>query len=230
VQFFTNGFNFDSEPLVAGSAASVFSAALPRGTNQITAIYSGDANDLPATNSLAQIVTNHPPVATDYVTNRFAGLTLNIPVASLSSNWSDADGDTVSLAAIGVSTNGVTVTNNAGTLIYWNTNDVDDKFICTITDGWGGTNFENVFITVLPLPKNAIPAISSLVVSNGKTITLNLDGASGFTYVLETTTNLGLPGGWLPIATNVVGPSGIWQFSGAMTNSSHQFYRLRLAP
>ena len=229
VQFFTNGFLFDAKTLIAGHAASDGLAALPRGTNQITAIYSGDANDLPATNSLAQVVTNYPPVATDYFTNRFAGLTLDIPVANLSSRWSDADGDTVSLAAIGESTNGVAVTNSAGTLVYWNTNDVDDKFVCAITDGWGGTNFQNVFITVLPLPKNAIPAISSLVVSNGKTILLNLDGASGFTYVLETTTNLGLPGSWQPLTTNAVGQSGVWQFSSAITNLPHQFYRLRLA-
>jgi hypothetical protein len=229
VQFFTNGFYFDSESLVAGSAASVFTAALPRGTNQITAIYSGDANDLPATNSLAQIVTNHPPMATNFVTKRFAGLTLDISVTNLSSNWSDVDGDIVSLAAIGVSTNGVTVTNNAGTLIYWNTNNVDDKFVCTITDGWGGTNFQNVYLTVVPLPNNAIPAIGSMVVSGGKTISLNLDGASGFTYVLESTTNLGLPGSWQPVVTNAVGSSGVWQFSGAITNTPHRFYRLKLA-
>ena len=230
VQFFTNGFLFDTKTLIAGHAASASLAILPRGTNPITAIYSGDLNDLPATNSLEQIVTNHPPLVIDYHTNRFAGLLLDIPVASLSSNWSDVDGDTVTLAAIGVSTNGVTVTNSAGTLIYWKTNDVDDKFICTVTDSWGGTNIQNVYLTVVPLPKNAIPAISSLVISNGKTISLNLDGASGFTYVLETTTNLSLPGAWLPIATNLVGPSGIWQFSGAITNSPHQFYRLMLSP
>ena len=229
VQFFTNGFLFDTKTLIAGHAASAGLALLPRGTNPITAIYSGDANDLPATNSLAQIVTNHPPSVSDYHTNRFAGLLLDIPVANLSSNWSDADGDTVSLAAIGVSTNSVTVTNSAGTLIYWNTNDVDDKFVCTVTDGWGGTNFQNVYLTILPLPKNAIPAISSLVVNGGKTISLNLDGAPGFTYVLEATTNLGLTGNWLPIATNVVGPGGVWQFSGAITNNPHQFYRLMLS-
>ena len=228
VQFFTNGFYFDGETLAAGTAASVFTAALPRGTNQITAIYSGDANDLPATNSLVQIVTNHPPVAADYATKRFAGLPLVISLTNLSSNWSDADGDTVSLAAIGVSTNGVTVINSAGTLVYWNTNDVDDAFVCTITDGWGGTNFQNVYLTVVPLPDNAKPAISSLVVSGGNTISLNLAGASGFTYVLETSTNLGSPGAWLPIATNVVGTNGVWQFTGATTNSPHQFYRLQL--
>ena len=163
---------FDGEPLAAGTAASVFTAALPRGTNQITAIYSGDANDSPATNSLAQIVTDHPPVAADYFTERYTGLPLDIPVANLASNWSDADGDTVSLAAIGVSTNGVTVTNVAGMLVYWNTNDVDDAFVCTVSDGWGGTNFRTVHVTVVPLPKNAVPAISSLTVNGGNTISL----------------------------------------------------------
>ena len=75
---------------------------------------------------------------------------------------------------------------------------MDDAFVCTITDGWGGTNFQNVYLTVVPLPDNAKPAISSLVVSGGNTISLNLAGASGFTYVLETSTNLGSPGAWLP--------------------------------
>ncbi|HTX20808.1 MAG TPA: protease pro-enzyme activation domain-containing protein [Candidatus Aquilonibacter sp.] len=228
VQFFTNGIFFDSESLSAGSAASVFTPTLPRGTNLITAIYSGDANDLPATNTLAQVVTNHPPTATPFFTNRIAGFSLKIPVASLASDWSDVDGDTVSLAAIGVSTNGVTVTDNAGTLIYCNSNNVNDEFTCTITDGWGGTNFQNVFITVVPLPENAIPAITSLASSGGSTISLNLAGANGFTYVLETTTNLAVPDSWGPVATNVVGPSGVWQFNDVITNNPQQFYRLEL--
>ena len=201
---------------------------MPRGTNQITAIYSGDANDLSATNALAQIVTNHPPVATPFFVNRFAGLLLKIPVANLSSNWSDVDGDTVSLAAIGVSTNGVTVTNNAGTLIYCNSNNVNDQFVCTITDGWGGTNFQNVFITVLPLPNNAIPSIAGLAVGANNTISINLAGASGFTYVLEMNTDLVLPGNWLPVATNVLGANGVWQFNDTTTNNPQQFYRLKL--
>jgi len=228
VQFFTNGIFFDSESLSAGGAASVFTPTLPRGTNQIIAIYSGDANYLPATNMLAQVVTNHPPTATPIFTNRIAGFSLKIPVASLASDWSDVDGDTVSLAAIGVSTNGVTVTNNAGTLIYCNSNNVNDEFVCTITDGWGGTNFQNVFITVVPLPENAIPAITSLASSGGDTISLNLAGANGFTYVLETTTNLAVPDSWDPVATNVVGPSDVWQFNDVITNNPQQFYRLEL--
>jgi len=61
-------------------------------------------------------------------------------VAALATNWSDPDGDTVSLAGVGVSTNGVTVTDSSGNLVYFDTNNVDDAFVCTISDGWGGTN------------------------------------------------------------------------------------------
>jgi hypothetical protein len=228
VQFFTNGIFFDSESLVSGTAASVFTAVLPRGTNQITVVYSGDANDLPATNTIMQIVTNHPPTAASYFAKRFAGLSLQIPVVNLSSNWSDVDGDTVLLATVGVSTNGVTLTNNAGTLFYCNSNNVNDRFVCTITDGFGGTNFQNVNITILQLPTNAIPAINSLVSSADNTISLNLAGASGFTYILETTTNFAASDGWLPIATNIMGADGIWQFSDSTTNNPQQFYRLQL--
>jgi len=230
IQFFTNNFAFDTEALSAGQTASTNLSALPRGTNFITAIYSGDTNDFPATNTLTQIVTNHPPSSSAFFTNRFAKLNLKISVAELSSNWSDPDGDTVSLAAIGVSTNGVTVTNNSGTLVYCNSNNVADQFVCTITDGWGGTNFQDINISVTPLPTNAIPNIAGISQDNSGDLFLNLAGASGFTYVLETTTNLTFPGVWLPIATNVLGTNGVWQFSDTVTNNPQQFYRLKLAP
>jgi hypothetical protein len=230
IQFLTNNFAFDTETLAAGQAASTNLASLPRGTNLITVIYSGDTNDLPATNTFAQIVTNHPPVAAAFFTNRFAGLGLKISVADLSSNWSDADGDTLSLAATGVSTNGVTVTNNAGTLAYCNSNNVADLFVCTIADGWGGTNFQDINISVVPLPDAAIPSFTGLTPDDSGNLVLNLAGAPGFTYVLETTTNFLFPAGWQPVATNVPGTNGVWQFSDVVTNNPQQFYRLKLVP
>jgi subtilase family serine protease len=229
MKFLTNGVLFDTETLTTGSATSAPLATLPRGTNSIAARYSGDASDQPATNTLSQVVTNHPPTATPFYTNRYAGLSLKIPVSVLTNNWSDADGDALSLAGIGVSTNGVTVTNNAGTLIYYNANNVADLFTCTITDGWGGTNFQDVYITILSLPTNAVPAFVSVVNSNG-VLQLNLAGMSGLTYVLQATTNLISAGGWLPLATNVPGANGVWQFSDATTNNPQRFYRLKLVP
>ena len=121
------------------------------------------------------------------------------------------------------------MTNSAGTLVYYNSNNVADLFVCTVSDGWGGTNFQNVYIAILSLPTNAVPAFTSVVSSNG-TLQLNLAGMSGLTYVLQATTNLVSSGGWLPLVTNVPDTSGIWQFSDTITNNPQRFYRLKLVP
>jgi len=187
-------------------------------------------NYLPATNSLAQIVTNHPPVAaTEFYTN-IIGSNLNIAVADLAANWSDMDGDTVSLADVGVSTNGITLQNTGKMLVYSNANSVADQFTCTITDGFGGTNFQNVVIYPA-LPVDATPLIKSVAASSNGGVTLSLGGASGCTYILEATTNLFLPSVWSAIATNTLGTNGVWQFADLeATNYQWRFYRLELAP
>ena len=224
IQFFTNGTTFDVEPLIAGQAISPNLDSLPRGTNIVQAVYSGDANDLPATNALAQIVTNHPPEAAAAYYSRPAGNPLYIALTNLASYWSDADGDTVSLAAVGVSTNGVTVTNTGGTLLYVNSNNVADQFVCAITDGWGGTNFQTVSISVL------LPATTSVRGSPKNSLTLALTAAPGSTYILEVTRDL-FPAAWQPVATNTLGTDGVWQFVDDQASNFQQgFYRFRLVP
>ena len=223
VQFLTNSIAFDTQTLVAGQAISTSLASLPRDTNMVTVIYSGDANDLPATNTLAQIVTNHPPTATDASYTRAAGSALHIAITNLAACWSDVDGDTVSLAAVGVSTNGVTVTNTSGTLVYINSNNVADQFVCTITDGWGGTNFQTVNVSVVWL------AITGVVANPSGSVTLDLTATPGFTYVLERTVAL-VPPLWLPVATNTLGTNGAGRFTDTQANEFPQgFYRLKLA-
>ncbi len=59
IQFLTNTLAFDTEPLAAGVATSITNSTLPLGSNVITAIYSGDANNQAVTNSLGQLVV--PP-------------------------------------------------------------------------------------------------------------------------------------------------------------------------
>ncbi len=223
IHFLTNGVAFDVQTLVSGEVVSTHIASLPRSTNIVTAIYSGDANDLPATNTLAQIVTNHPPTAADAFYARAPGSPLYIAISSLAAYWRDVDGDTVSIAAVGVSTNGVTLTNSAGTLVYINSHNVADQFVCTITDGWGGTNFQTVNISVVWL------AITRVVADVGGSVTLDSTAAPGFTYILERTVNL-VPPLWLPVATNALGTNTVWQFNDLQaTNFPQSFYRLKLA-
>jgi subtilase family serine protease len=221
IQFYTNGAAFDLETLVAAQAVSTNLSSLPRGTNLIAAVYSGDANNLPYTNQIFQIVTNHPPTAVPAFFTRAAGAALDIPVTNLAAAWSDVDGDTLSLAGISVSTNGVTVTDDSGVLIYYDPNNVADQFTCIITDGFGGTNYQNVSITVI------FPQISVAPTNNPGGITLNLTGEPGQTYVLETTTNVTSPVIWLPLATNTLGTNGLWQYTDPQSpNFTQRFFQL----
>jgi hypothetical protein len=228
IQFLTNGVEFDTETLVTGQATSTNLASLPRGTNLITAIYSGDASNLPVTNTLAQIITNHPPVAAPAFFSRAAGSSLNISIADLATNWTDVDSDTISLASFSVSTNGVTLTNNAGTLFYSNSNNVADQFTGIVSDGWGGTNAQIVTIAVTASP-DSTPAITSVLGNADGTFTLNLAGAPGATYILETTADLLPPLTWQPITTNTLGTNNAWQFTDDQAaNFQHRFYRVKL--
>jgi len=227
VQFFTNGAAFYLGPLVAGAAASTNTEALPRGTNLITAVYFGDTSDLPSTNSLAQIVTNHPPVVQPASYTLVAGLDLDIAVTDLATNWGDPDGDPLFIASIGMSTNGVVVANGVPTLFYSNPNYLDDQFVCVISDGFGGTNFQAVTIIILP-QTNTAPAISALAVHPPGGVSLGLEGGYGSTYVLESTADF-LSGNWSPVATNKLGIDGRWLFTDPEAASQPQrFYRLRL--
>ena len=73
--------------------------------------------------------------------------------------------------------------------------------------------------------------ITGIAANNDGSVTLNLGGAPGYTYVLETTTNLVSPVSWSPVATNTFDTNGIWQFTDTQaTNFTQQFYRLELAP
>ncbi|HEY1662150.1 MAG TPA: immunoglobulin domain-containing protein [Verrucomicrobiae bacterium] len=227
IQFLTNGTAFDQEPLVSGMAASIGLSSLPRETNLITAVYSGDADDLPATNTLSQIVTNHPPVATSASYSILAGSPLDIPLTNLATNWSDPDGDTISLAAVSESTNGVTIMNDAGTLTYSDTNGVADEFFCTITDGWGGTNVQAVYIAIIPASE--VPDITGVTSISDGSVTLTFSGAPGTNYVLEATTNLLSPDDWIPVTTNTPDTNGLWQFTDtSATNYPLRYYRLML--
>ena len=201
---------------------------LPRGTNLITVIYSGDANYSPATNTLWEIVTNHPPVAQTVQFTRTADQPLVIAVGDLATNWVDVDGDTLSLVAVGVSTNGVVLAETAGTLTYFSTNNVADQFYGTIADGFGGTNVQLINI-VVTAPTNSLPNITGIVANSDGSFSLTLTGAPGLTYVLETSTDLGAATTWQPVATNVAELNPVWNFTDVQaTNHSQQFYRLRL--
>jgi uncharacterized repeat protein (TIGR01451 family) len=101
------------------------------------------------------------------------------------------------------------------------------NYSVTITASGGSTNSAIATLTVF----NPAPVIAWVAANTDGSITLKLAGAPGSTYVLEATTNLAPIVVWLPIATNQLDASGVWQFTDPQAvNFEQQFYRLELAP
>jgi len=185
VTFLTNGIALNTTNLIAGVANSLTITNLPRGTNIITVQYLGDNNYIGSTNSLAQGVTNHPPVATSAVYSRNIN-SIKIFTSNLFSNFcSDVDGDTLTVTGLGVSTNGITISSNPSFLGYINTNTVNDQFVYIISDGYGGSATNIVYV-------NFIPFISgqngTTVVTNG-TASLKFFGIPNYRYGIQRSTN-----------------------------------------
>ena len=226
VQFLTNGVLFDTETLSGGLAMSAVTALLPRGTNLITAEYSGDSNYLTDTNSLNQIVTNHPPTANSATYYRTAGLVLEIAIVNLATNWTDVDGDTIALSGVNVSTNGVTVAFDHSYIYYSDTNNVADQFTYTITDGYGGTNTGVVTVLMAPAATNQTQNIIGVAVNGDGSVTVSFAAIPGYTYAVQAATNLAPPVAWTIIGSQQAATNGLWQFTDTnAANYPQRFYR-----
>ena len=226
----TASASFSTNALVLGTTNSLTISTLARGTNLITAAYAGDNNYLGWTNSVLQVVTNHPPMATVmYVTNT-AGVDTMIKFADVATNWSDLDpGDTVTMTSISlVSTNGRNLSTNTfggnTWILYTNAPSVNDQFTYSISDGQGGTNigYVNLILGTSPMT-GQMPNINY----GGGSVSLTFYGAAGFSYTVQRTLSL-TPEAWVDISnypptytqTNVVMPF-------ADTNNPAAYYRLK---
>jgi len=116
-------------------------------------------------------------------------------------------------------------TNNALTIGTVTATNAGNYFVVATASGGSSTSaVATLTVTLIP------PGINGGIFSFNDGFTLNLTGTPGYLYVLEATTNLGLPGNWLPLATNVLATNGVWQFDDtSATNLPLQFYRLKLA-
>jgi subtilase family serine protease len=122
----------------------------------------------------------------------------------------------------------ITTGNNTGSHAAGLFNAVAGYDLCTGLGAPNGTNLINALAPLL-MP-NPTPLIGGIV-SDGSSVTFSLGGAPGYTYVLETTTNVTLPDGWQPLATNTMDAGGAWQFTDTdATNFTQRFYRLKLGP
>ena len=197
--------------------------------------YSGafSGTNLPALNAglnwyLGSLVTNgtikvnRQPVANTETFTNTPTQVLQIPLASLLTNDTDADSDTLVISSISlVTTNGVMLTTNSTHIFYSNNVSVADQFTYTITDRRGATATANV--RILP---SAFGWFSSAATYSGNTITLHVSGRPGSTYFTERSTNLPV---WFTIKTNVAPGNGIFDVIDTFTNGRppEAYYRLR---
>ena len=235
VQFVTNAVNFGGAVGLSSGTVSTNLATLPRGTNTIFAVYSGNGNYSGSTSStLTEVVTNNPPVAAALNVSRTAGLDLLIFLSDLTNSWSDIDGDPVTWAGLNLlTTNGVTVRTNSALILYSNSNNVNDQISYAINDGHGGTGVGMIKITVNPFVSGQQSA-APLTVSGG-TVTTVFFGIPGNTYEVQRSTNLVSGIGWVNILTNTVSTNGVFSLTDHFTDlggilPSAAYYRLEWHP
>ncbi|HSY17560.1 MAG TPA: Ig-like domain repeat protein [Candidatus Acidoferrales bacterium] len=227
VTFFNGATPFSTNSLVTGVATSASINMLPRGTNTITAIYAGDANCLAGTNTLAQIVTNHPPVAGNVSYNRGGVSTFKIKLSDLLLNVTDLDGDSNSVTGFGTSTNGVTLATNGGFAMYSNTNLVSDQFSYTVSDGFGGS----ATATITLATQASLTGQSESISVSGGVAMLEFSGIPGYGYNVQRTTDLI---NWTTIFTTNAPASGQINFTDDFHDlgsvPSAAFYQLQYQP
>jgi hypothetical protein len=229
VIFKANGVSLGTSSVSAGMATDV-TATLPRGTDTITAEYSGDANYMPNTNSLSggQVVTNHPPTASLATYSHPSGIQLRIVLTDLAANWHDQDGDPVTLTGVNSpGTNGAVITFDSN-YIYYPAATNNDQFTYTISDGQGGTSTGVINVVVSNGSTNVTQNITGEQLNGDGSLTISFASVPGSTNVVQTTPSLTSPV-WTPISTNTAGINGLWQFTDP-SPTSPAFYRSMRQP
>lgn len=186
------------------------------------------------------------PDANALTLTQIANVPLMLALSDLATNWSDSDGDPVSLVSINfTSTNGATVyplnltTNPDGSYLitniaflgYVNPAAVNDQISYTISDDLGDWTVGVVNIAVSS-PALTGQATGILYPGGNHSVTLNFAGVPGNTYAVERSTNLTT---WTPIWTTNAPAGSFFNFTdtfgdlGGIAPSS-AYYRLSWTP
>jgi polygalacturonase len=135
---------------------------------------------------VALSIIDTPPVASNDTFIRPLDLSLKIPIADLLTNDTDADGDTLTLTGVSITTNGINLATNATYILYTNGPEVDDSFSYTISDSYGGSATGTVFVVI----STSLTGQAQTVEVSGTNATLAFEGLPGGVYEVERSTNL----------------------------------------
>jgi hypothetical protein len=163
---------------------------------------------------------NRPPQAMDDLVTVAAGVTVGIPLDRILGNDTDADGDTITLAAHdAVSVNGATITFDGAALTYHPLEGLinEDWFAYVIEDGIGGECAG--VVTLRFILRDQL----TLEVGADHQATLGLAGVPGQVYAIETSSDLVE---WTLLELVTADSTGLIQIVDSSSGEQYQrFYR-----
>jgi hypothetical protein len=209
---------------LSGGVATFASSTLALGSHTVVAEYAGSLNFLGTTNSLSPVqVINTPPVAGNDIIKRNPATGVKVRIATLLTNDSDADGDTLSINVDSTSANSATITVNGGWVFYTPPSGFTnaDSFTYTITDPRGGSAIGTVAVAI---DTNDAPSQNLTITAlSGGSVLISGNGIPGYTYRLQYTETTD-PFDWQELSA--VTADGIGQFEYTDTsNAQMRLYR-----
>jgi autotransporter-associated beta strand protein len=173
------------------------------------------------------VVTNRNPLANPSTYSRPAGFSLKIPIiGNLATNWSDPDGDTVTLTSSISSTNGATVSYDNNYVYYSNPHNVTDQIAYTVGDVWGGTAPGMINIGIVASAGGVAQNISTV----GGVVTVKFSGIPNFRYDIERATDVNFTANLTVLITTNAPANGQFQFTDNSPPQPAAFYRLKYNP
>lgn len=103
---------------------------------------------------------------------------------------------------------------------------IGSNTVVTLTAQFANSGFlysATTNVTVFNLPSATLKDPKKV----GGNFTIRIEGVSNRVHVIEATTNLAPPQVWLPMATNTMGSSGLWNFTNATGVIPQRFFRAR---
>ena len=202
-------FTLFAAPSITGTFSATNLPALSAGQNWWT------------TDNFTTLTVNQVNAGTANYT-RAKGTSLKIAISDLLTNVTSlpAGGDTFAFTGVGASTNGATIATNGTYIFYTPANNNNESFSYSVADGRGGSATGWINLTVI----SAVgPAQIAGAPVNG-VATIKFFGLPSYTYVVQTTTNLGTP--WWNLVTNTTGTNGLFIYTDAHATNGSQYYRL----
>jgi hypothetical protein len=198
-----------------GSYASQFPASWTQQNGSVVTAGSGQIT-----------VADQPPVAgATFTLEATVGFPVTVMIVGGQYTPTDADGDALTITAVGGCTNG-TVTTDGTNITYTATNGVADSFTYMVSDGCGGTASQTISVIINTIGQGYNLLGAQLVGGNE---VLSFAGIATYQYALEWTHSLNPPVVWTPLVTNAAANDGTLIFTNTSSGAT-DFYRTRYVP